>query len=92
MTTTEPKTEYYSLVIEASSPDTVIWLGDDNGHLVQKAVGTLRTDLLPGSYTVEFTLGGTTYPVKLDRSRHLTEQQIRSGPSCPRPAVKLLDE
>ena len=92
MTTTEEKTKYHSLVIEASAPHTEIWLGDDIGHFVQKAVGTLRTDLLPGKYTVEFTLGSTTYPVILDQPRHLTEGLLRSGPSCPRPSLKCLEE
>jgi hypothetical protein len=44
MTTTEEKTKYHSLVIGASAPHTEIWLGDDIGHFVQKAVGTLRTE------------------------------------------------
>lgn len=92
MSPTELLREYHRLVIDASSPDTDIWLGDHNGHLVLKAVGTLRADLLPGKYTVSFTLGGTTYPVVLDQPRRLTESQLGAGPSCPRPDVKLLDE
>jgi len=92
MTTSDSEVKYHDLVIEASSANTDIWLADSNGHLVQKAVGTLRTVLLPGDYVVEFKLGSTTYPVKLDKSRQLTEHEIKSGPSCLRPAVKLLDE
>src|SRR6266704_3272223 len=42
------KAVYYKLLIVASSPATEIWLGDDAGHLVQKEIGELRTDLLPG--------------------------------------------
>jgi hypothetical protein len=53
-------TKYLRLVIEAETYDGPIWLGDDAGHLVQKAVGVLDTYLLPGSYVVEFTLGGPT--------------------------------
>src|SRR3972149_12009577 len=53
---------YRNLVIEASSQETDIWLGDDEGHLVQKEVGVLDTDVLEGHYTVEFGLGTTTYP------------------------------
>lgn len=83
---------YYSLVIRASSKDTEIWLGDDMGHLVQKARGELDTSLLPGEYVVEFQLGGTTYPISLGDSRVLTESEIRSGPACPRPKIKFLDD
>src|SRR5215210_1685099 len=44
---------YYELVIVATSPATAIWLGDDDGHLVQKEIGTLETSLLAGDYMVE---------------------------------------
>ena len=83
---------YYSLVIRASSKETEIWLGDDMGHLVQKATGELDTSLLPGEYVVEFKLGGATYPVSLGESRLLTESEIRSGPTCPRPKLEFLDD
>ena len=83
---------YHSLVIRASSKETEIWLGDDMGHLVQKATGVLDTSLLPGEYVVEFKLGGTTYPVSLGESRLLTEAEIRSGPNCPRPKLEFLDD
>lgn len=76
---------YRHLVIEASSPETDIWLGDDEGHLVQKAAGTLDTHVLEGDYTVEFGLGTTTYPIHLKGDIRYTEVQIRKGPSCPRP-------
>ena len=39
---------YFDLTIVAASPATDIWLGDDNGHLVQKETGTLETSLLAG--------------------------------------------
>lgn len=84
-------TKYLRLVIEAETRDGPIWLGDDAGHLVQKAVGVLDTHLLPGSYVVEFTLGGPTYPMTLRSRLRLSEQEIRSGPSCPRPKVRLTD-
>jgi len=51
------KPVYHDLVIVATSRTTDIWLADDGGHLVQKEIGTLRTSLLPGYYTVEFGLG-----------------------------------
>jgi hypothetical protein len=83
--------KYFRLVIEAERREGQIWLGDDAGHLVQKAVGVLDTQLLPGSYVVEFTLGGPTYPVTLLSGLRLSEQEIRSGPSCPRPKVRFTD-
>ena len=49
------KPVYYELTIVAASPTTEIWLGDDDGHFVQKEIGTLRTSLLPGYYTVDLS-------------------------------------
>jgi len=88
----ESNSKYYDLTIEASSPDTDIWLAGDDGHLVQKETGVLRTSVLPGQYVVEFKLGGTTYPISLDKNQRYTESQIRAGPACPRPEVRLLDD
>lgn len=88
--TTKPR--YYKLEIVASTPATEIWLGDDAGHLVQKGVGALKTSLLPGFYVVEFGLGTSTYPIKLDQARHYTQAELEAGPSCTRPAVRLLPE
>jgi|tagenome__1003787_1003787.scaffolds.fasta_scaffold19845801_2 hypothetical protein len=64
---------YYKLVIVASSPGTEIWLGDGAGHLVQKEVGEMRTELLPGDCVVEFGLGTTTYPIHLARASRYTQ-------------------
>jgi hypothetical protein len=75
---------YRNLVIEASSPETEIWLGDDEGHLVQKETGALDTHVLEGHYTVEFGLGTTPYPIHLRADVRYTEEEIRKGPSCPR--------
>ena len=83
--------KYYELTIQAESSDTEIWLGTDDGHFVQKDCGEMRSSLLPGNYTVEFHLGGTTFPITLNRDQSLKESDIRSGPSCPRPAVVLID-
>jgi len=57
MSITEAKPVYYELVIVAASPATEIWLGDDDGHFVQKEIGTLRTSLLPGHPTKWRRLG-----------------------------------
>jgi hypothetical protein len=80
---------YRILVIAASLPETDIWLGDGEGHLVQKAVGILDTAVLEGRYTVEFGLGTTTYPIDLRTDARHTEEQIRNGPSCPRPVPNV---
>jgi len=80
---------YYDLRIEASSSTTEIWLGDSDGHFVQRAVGALDTSLRPGRYVVEFGLGTTTYPISLVEAGRFTEERLRAGPSCPRPAVRL---
>jgi len=82
----KPKAEnvYLDLVIEAASECTEIWLGDNDGHFVQKSVGVLRTSLIPGDYTVEFGLGTATYPITLAKISHLTEADLVAGPTCPR--------
>ena len=87
--TEDSDTKYLRLVIEAETREGQIWLGDDAGHFVQKAVGVLDTHLLPGRYVVEFALGGPTYPVALVSRVRLSEQEIRSGPSCPRPKIRF---
>ncbi len=80
---------YLDLVIEAASESTEIWLGDDDGHFVQKGVGVLCSSLMPGDYTVEFGLGSATYPISLTKKSHLTEADLVAGPTCPRPVPHL---
>ena len=92
MSKTEVEPVYYELVIVAASPTTDIWLGDDDGHLVQKEIGTLETSLLPGDYTVEFGLGTTPYPIHLARSSRYTQAELAAGPTCSRPIPKLSPE
>jgi len=89
---TKAKPVHYKLVIVAASPTTDIWLADDGGHLVQKEIGTLRTRILPGFYTVEFGLGNLTYPLHLTKASRYTQAEITAGPPCPRPKVRLLPE
>lgn len=89
MSTVIGDAEYFDLVILAASPDTEIWLGDDEGHFVVKGLGTLEEGLLAGRYTVEFGLGTTTFPIDLTQDTRLTEEEIRSGPSCPRPIPQI---
>ena len=80
---------YYDLVIVATSPTTDIWLGYNNGHLVQKEIGTLETSLLPGDYMVEFGLGTAPYPIHLARSSRYSQAELAAGPTCTRPIPKL---
>jgi hypothetical protein len=80
---------YRNLVIEASTPETAIWLGDDEGHLVQKKVGILDTHVLEGHYTIEFGLGTATYPIHLTGEVRITEEQIKEGPSCATPIPSI---
>ena len=81
----EAEPVYLDLTIVAASPATDIWLGDDDGHLVQTETGTLETSLLPGDYTVEFGLGTSTYPIHLAKSSRYTQQDLAAGPTCARP-------
>jgi len=92
MSVAEAKPVYYKLVIVATSPITEIWLGDDDGHLVQKEVGALRTSLLPGRHTVEFGLGSPPYPVHLTKASRYTQTELAAGPTCSRPIPKLPPE
>jgi len=86
------KRVYYKLTIVASSPLTEIWLGDACGHLVQMEVGALRTCLLPGYYAVSFGLTAPTDPIDLKKAGRFTQNELESGPSCPRPVPQLLPD
>jgi len=80
---------YYDLVIVAESPDTEIWLGDDEGYFVQKATGTLSSSLQPGMYIVEFGLDTPQYEIDLSSDSHYTERQLTAGASTPRRIPKF---
>ncbi len=83
MTDLENDAVYYELIVEAESRSTEIWLGDDEGHFVQKEVGLLHTSLLAGHYTVEFGLGSTTYPIYLEQASRYTEAELKAETSSP---------
>ena len=89
---TGTKPVYYELVIVAASAATEIWLGDDGGNFVQKEIGTLRTSLLAGDYTVEFGLGSPPYPIQLAKASRYTQAELAAGPTCSRPIPKLVLE
>lgn len=92
MSNAEVEPVYHDLTIVAASPDTEIWLGDDGGHFVQKAIGTLETSLLPGDYTVEFGLGTSPYPIHLAKSSRSTQAELAAGPTCARQIPKFSPE
>ena len=89
MSIAEAEPAYFDLVIVATSPSTDIWLGDDDGHLVQKETGTLDTSLLPGDCTVAFGLGTTVYPIHLAKSSRYAQQELAAGPACSRPIPRF---
>jgi hypothetical protein len=73
------------LVIVADAPDTEIWLGNDHGHLIQRATGTLKASLVPGDYTVEFGLGSFPYPIRLEQSTQYRQSELVANYGNPRP-------
>jgi hypothetical protein len=83
---------YYELVIVAASPATAIWLGDGDGHFVQKEIGKLETSLLPGDYMVEFGIGSPPYPIHLAKASRYTQVELAAGPTCARPIPRLAPE
>ena len=72
------------LVIVADASDTEIWLGNDHGHLIQRATGTLKASLVPGDYTVEFGLGSFPYPIRLDGATEYRQSQLVEHYGNPR--------
>lgn len=89
MATYKEEKKYYQLVIQGNSPEIDIWLGDDEGHFVQKAQGELRTSLLEGKYIGEFGLGSKCYPINLNHDTWLTQNEIETGPTCERPKPNI---
>jgi hypothetical protein len=71
------------LVIVADAPDTEIWLGNDHGHLIQRATGTLTTSLVPGEYTVEFGLGSFPYPIRLEQPSRYKQSELVANYGSP---------
>ena len=90
MSNSEAVPVYYDLIVVADSPIMEIWLGDEDGHFVQKEIGKLQTSLLPGCYTVEFGLGSPAYPIHLEKASRYTQAELAAGPTCSRPITKLL--
>lgn len=81
--------KYLELEITADTPTTEIWLGDSDGHLVQKSVGVLRSSLLPGQYVAEFGLGTPCYRVPLDQEARYTQSELRKSGAIERPIPEI---
>ena len=65
---------YKRLLIIARDPATEIWVGDDEGHFVQKEVGRMDTHLLFGRYTVEFGLGAEKRVIELQDDLEIKQE------------------
>jgi hypothetical protein len=78
---TEPRS--CELTIVADSSTTEIWLGNDHGHLIQRATGTLKATLVAGDYTVEFGLGAFPYPIRLEQASRYTESDLAADYGRP---------
>lgn len=89
---TNDKRKYFHLVISARTRKTVIWIVDLKGFPVQKAIGKLDIQLVPGRYTVEFGRGKLTYPIRLRRDSEYRQVELEKGPTCKRPIPKIDDQ
>jgi hypothetical protein len=82
--------KYKSLIISATSPETDIWLADDEGFLVQKETGTLDTSILPGRYFVQFGDAKLGYWIDLQQELVLTEEDLCRSQTPSKPNVPKL--
>ena len=57
--------KYKKLTIRHIDSQGEIWVSDDEGHLVQKEYGTMKTALLPGKYRVQFSLQCKGFEIEL---------------------------
>ena len=61
----EEQKEYIDLSVYATEIGTEIWISDDEGNLVQKGIGMVKTSLAPGKYKVRFGLDGDDKEIEL---------------------------
>ena len=81
---------YYELTINAAEPETEIWLIDENGHPVQKGIGTLSTHVLGGTYFIAFGLKARRCcSISLDTSVLTSQAELEASGTCPRPTVRF---
>jgi hypothetical protein len=94
MTATNVPPVYHRLVVVAD-PGTVIWLVDDRWHPVQKAIGTLDTNVRRGRYFLELGeagLTGVAYPLELFHDLRVTSEVLEAWPACRRQAPVLHED
>lgn len=81
---------YYELTINATEPETEIWLVDENGHPVQKGTGSLSTHVLGGKYFIEFGLGsGRCCLINLNKETIITQALLEASGTYPRPTIRF---
>lgn len=64
---------YRNLTIKATEPNKDIWLADDEGNLVQKETGEMKTSVLAGRYMVHFGLGSKGIEINLCEDREIIQ-------------------
>jgi hypothetical protein len=89
MSTARANPVYDTLVIVTASLATEIGLGDDAGHLVPKAVGALRTSLVPGASGVVCGLDTPPSPIQLPQASRYSQTEREAGLLCSRPMPQL---
>jgi hypothetical protein len=68
--------KHKELRITASNPDTVIYIADDEDNLVQQEKGYVKTWLLPGRYTIHFSLKGKKVDIDLKAPMEIIEKNL----------------
>jgi hypothetical protein len=64
---------YHNLTIKAVDAATDIWLADDEGNLVQKEIGEMKTRILPGTYFVHFGLKSKGIKIDLQKDEEINQ-------------------
>ncbi len=67
--------KYFKLSLKAILPDTMIYIADPGGHLVQQGRGTLSTSLLPGDYSVLFGRQAEERKISLKEDTEIAESK-----------------
>lgn len=79
---------FLKLRIVSVSETTSIWLGDMDGCLVKKSVGTMELGLMPGNYVVQFELGTKCYPLCLNADIETTQSELMARGHCVAPVFR----
>lgn len=84
---------YTKLVVESSDANTDIWLVDENGHPVQKAIGTLETHVLRGKYYITFGLRSKQCcSINLVENVAYTQSELEKIGTCAIPKVLFSED